>query len=176
MTDGMTAAINAVVAHLRSTLSLNDTDCDAQPEGQPPPNSGKIYYAVHQGDWKIHEEGSDNSLDEIYGVKVTITLRAGGVPTDRLDAEIYTQARLQAAKVRSAIHVDYTLFNAINALLDAGEQPFNEPLRFRVIEGPTKKKPDWFYSDQKESKAVSGVAITVVFSGLRRTQDISTQV
>jgi len=172
----MNAIILGSVDFLRSSngLNLDTKECDEQPDGQPPPMAGQRYFAISEGDWS---NSATESLDETYGVEVTITLRAGVVPVDRINVALKQQLRIVAAQVRAKIHMNYNLMAAANAKLNASvENVFVEPLRFRSAGKIQIREADWFWAHvTDDTKAPSGVSITLVFGGARRVQTIESQ-
>ncbi|WP_020474923.1 hypothetical protein [Zavarzinella formosa] len=166
----MNELILATVEHLRSAagLSLSADVCDEQPDGQPPPNAGQVYYAVHEGAWT---NTADESLDEYCGVCVTITLRAGYAPRDRIALALLRDLRARRAAVRAAIHDNYDLMNLANTKLGPAVNGFVEPLRFRDAGRPQTKGPDWFYAEAA-GHPVAGVTVTLVFEKARRVQTL----
>ncbi len=172
----MNELILATVEHLRSAagLSLSAATCDEQPDGQPPPNAGQVYYAVHEGSWT---NDADESLDEMCGVLVTITLRAGFSPKDRAGLALLRDLRTRRAALRVAVHDNYVLMNLANTKLnDAFGHTVNgfvEPLRFRNAGRPTKQGPDWFNAEaHPNGSTITGVSCTLVFERARRVQTL----
>jgi len=170
----MNELILATVDQLRSVsgLALDAKSCDEQPDGQPPPNAGQIYVAVHEGSWTNTQ---DECLDEYCGVNVTVTLKAGFVPKDRTALKLLQRLRLIRAQIRAAIHNNYTLMNTANLKLTAAfghaTNGFVEPLRFRNAGKPEPKGPDWFFAEADvKITPTSGIACTLVFERARRVQ------
>src|SRR5947209_1888853 len=58
-----------------------------QDDGQPPPSAGQLYIAVFDGG----EQGTSQQahyLDDTAAVHLTLTMKAGGAPADRLGREL----------------------------------------------------------------------------------------
>lgn len=92
----MAALLNATKAYIQTTiLSLTpgvdsaDIYCDVTEEGQPKPNSGQLFYGLVG---RSITNDSDASLDEYYAFDVTITLRTGYVPDDRIGNQLIIAA------------------------------------------------------------------------------------
>lgn len=167
----MNELILAVVDFLRSKdgLSLPASECDEQPDGQPPPNAGQVYYAVHEGNWRNNH---DEHLDEYMGVNVTITVKAGFSPKDRQNIAILRDLRARRANLRRAIHNNYVLMNLANSKLTQALGPDNgfvEPLRFRDGGKPEPRGPEWFFAEGK-NHVEAGVSATLRFENARRVQ------
>lgn len=170
----MNELILATVEHLRTALTLDAKVCDEQPDGQPPPNAGQVYYAVHQGGWT---NAADEYLDELCGVLVTITLRAGYVPKDRTSLTLFRAIRPMCSLVRQHVHDNYALMNLANTKLNAAfghtVNGFVEPLRFRSVSPPAVRGPDWFSAEaQPNGHTITGVSCTLVFERARRVQTL----
>jgi len=164
----MNELLAATVTHLKTQLSLDDTNCSEEPEGQPPPFSGELYYAVHQGEWSNR---SDLDYDETYGLMVTITKRATFAPVDREYSSVFQSLRTLAAALRTKIHMNYPLINAANVLLTGAVNGFIEPLVFLSADIPQAKGPDWFWAEG-DNEPHAGAAITLTFGRARRIQTI----
>lgn len=177
----MESLLIAVRDRLRDQLDLTPEQCEVQPDGQPMPMSGEEFFAVHPGDWR-NEDVNPLSLEEVFDVSVTLTRKAGYLPTDRVGTELVTKFTLglyaRAAAVRRAIHADYNLLDAANLQINedsgATENGFIEPLSFRSGSTPMAKGPDWFWSDD-ENDPPAGYAIELRFGGARRKQVIEEQ-
>jgi hypothetical protein len=170
----MNAAILGTVNFLRdpTILGLGKEVCDEQPDGQPPPTAGQIYYAVCEGSWTNNRT---EYLDEEYGVEITITKRSSHIPSDRVNIEIKRELRNKAAELRAKIHGSDLWMMAANTLLnEATENIFVEPLRFRSAEKIVPRGPDWFFSEG-DNRPASGVSITLIFGQARRIQSIESQ-
>lgn len=163
----MNALILGTIQHLRSLKSaggptLDSRICDEQADGQPPPNAGQVYYAVH-------DEGSKNSADESlqeeFDIAVTITLRTPYTPKDRENQTVRQEIRRRAEEVKYAIHCQKEPTTNANAILGASRQYFAEPLRYRTTSKIEAKGPDWFWADGDDTAVHAGVAITVRFTG-----------
>lgn len=167
----MNELILAVVDFLRSKdgLSLSASECDEQPDGQPPPNAGQVYYAVHEGGWRNNQ---DEHIDEMCAVNVTITLRAGFAPQDRTGLALLRDIRNRRASLRAKIHNSYKILELANDKLTANygaNNGFIEPLRFRDAGKPEPKGPEWFFAEHKATPT-TGYAVTLRFENARRVQ------
>lgn len=160
----------AADAHLASELSLTEGQHAVVVDGRPPMISGQRFVGVHAGDWS---NANNESLDEYIGLTVTITDRIGMFPFDRQGAEALEKAQTGletfAEAVVAAIHSNYVLMNAANALIVGTVTTFVEPLRFRHGEKPTYRDGTWFGAEPEQD---AGLSITVVFGDARRVQKI----
>lgn len=164
----------AAKAHLVTQLSLGSGVCDVTIDGRPLMICGQRFVAVHAGDWS---NASNESLDELVGLQVTITDRVGVTPFDRHGVEELEKAQTgletYAEAVVAAIHMDYALMNAANALISAsiaGVTKFVQPLFFRFGERPRYRDGTWFGADPPDADA--GVSITLTFGDARRVQKV----
>lgn len=162
----MNELIAAVIETLRSKtgLALSAAQCDEQPDGQPPPSAGQLYYAVHENSWTNNDT---ENIDEYFGVSVTITMRAGYVPKDRHAMALYREMRTKREELsRFMLEQRYVVMNLANTKIGENANGFVEPLRFvsgGIIE---EKGPDWFSATSSTSTA-AGVACTLVFNNAR---------
>lgn len=171
----MNELIQAVVETLRSPtgLSLAANQCDEQPDGQPPPMSGQIYYAVHEGKWSSTDA---ENIDERYGVHITITLRAGTAPKDRHAMAIYRDLRTRRKELHDLMMTHrYVIMNLANQKLGNSVNGFVEPLRFIAPTPIEQKGPDWF-SSSSSTPSIAGVACTLVFEDARLVQKLTEHV
>lgn len=174
----MAALIQATVTHLRATLSLPAEQCDAAPGGRPPAMAGERFVAVSEGEW---QSNSYESLDEYYGVEVTISARTEVFPWDRR-GELLTSLAAKSGVprlgewVRAAVHSNYDLMNAANSLIGSNANGFMEPLR---LSGPGRLRPvqpDWFQAETKSASPEGvGIVLVVPFQRARRIQGIENQ-
>ncbi len=171
----MSALLLAVAAKIKSATGLTDSNVGVQEDGQPPPFAGELYIAVHDGD---SANDAETSLDETFGVDVTISRRAGFVPKDRVGSELIVKAttglvaRSDAIKV--AIHMQYDVIiggaNAANTIIGAGANGFEKPLKFRRCTRTQRKGAEWFGAE----KGQPGGKIKVLsFDGAQRVQNIT---
>lgn len=157
----------------------------APPNGQPPPSCGPYYVAVHEA--MLSDGDSYSTLEEIYNVNVTVTIRLRGTPYDRIiQEELYngpksldTRCRQIAALIHQDTH-DHRIINAANAIIDPpgpghAVQGFVEPLKFAGMDTAREVNPSWFWADQAidaNTQIMSvGWAKTIRFTGARRVQE-----
>ncbi len=118
-----------------------------RPNGQPPPDCGDIYIAVHEG---RSTSDMDNALNEYFSFSVTLTMRLTNVPFDRigkdLEAKMVQKAsgfNRRAEQLRAFLHMNWGLLGPANTYLvqmnpDAEfVYGFCEPPRYRGMETPT---------------------------------------
>lgn len=163
--------VRAAVAHLRTQLSLDVYTCDETDDGKPTPSAGPVFYGVHPGEWR---NSADDSLDETYGVLVTITMRLD-VPWDRAGPELLGKATTglaaRCAALRVKVHSSYTLMDLANTLIADPANKFVEPLRFTDGGRRARRGGDWWIASGKEKYA--GYSQTMTFGRARRVQLIS---
>ncbi len=165
------ALLLATRDHLRTKLGLKPEACEITFQGMPLPMSGETFFGVWEGDWNCQ---STESLEETYGVSVTISVRLPAVPQDRQGPEILAKAGWGlmelAEQVRAAIHSNYELMDAANALIKSSTtNGFVEPLRFKNGGRNERKAGDW-YAARGEKQA--GMARTLTFGDAKRIQVI----
>jgi hypothetical protein len=180
------ALLLATVDYLRSPsgLGLSSDQCDEQPDGQPPPVAGQVYYAVHEGEWTNND---DLALDEHFGLEITITLRSGVVPRDRTAIGILRDLRRRAAALRAKVHMAYGILDLAGGSYGGGvwtggrgyslaatDNGFVEPLVFLNAGRPSPRGPDWFGAEGAADPP-TGVSRTLAFGRARRVQTIESQ-
>ncbi len=170
----MDELIDAVVAHLRTKLSLGAEFIDNQEDGKPPPVCGQEYYAISQGEWS---NDAANYLDERLGVDVTITLRTPFAPVDRSNDAVGKVLRRKANAVKAALHMDYGVLALADTALTSANQGFIHPLVFLGCDRPTVRGADWFWAENDDGRSVdpSGLSITLKFGRAQRVQRIEEQ-
>lgn len=170
------ALLIAVRDHLKDEvvgLGLAGTQCEVQFDGQPPPMCGELFVAVHASDWSCSE---NESLEEVYGVNVTVTIRVAKVPLDRMGPNALVGPAGKSLddwleKIRVSLHSNYDVMSRANTAITTAANGFVEPLRFRGAGRPEPKAPDWFSSEDSASVAV-GLAQTLRFGDAKRVQTI----
>jgi hypothetical protein len=164
--------------------SLVNSFIDAMFDGQPPPGfggpPGSAFVAVHKGP---RSNDCQNSLDERYGVKVTLTMRYSG-PFDRtgqtaLDA-LGNGLEDIADNLRAFVHMNYLqIFAAANTYIQLAATTaglssvygFCEPLMFQGDDEPSFKGSEWFHGAPGASEC--GVAMTLRFGNMRLLQPLA---
>lgn len=165
--------LQAVLDHLRASLALDESTSEVMPTGKPPAFSGDTFYVVHPG-----QIGTDQveGLEETFGVDVTITLRTGSVPADRVGTELIlnttTGIYARAAAVRAKLHMRYAdVMNDANAALGSGVNGFVEPLWFLGAGRVQEQGAAWF-SAKATTANPAGISLTLSFGRARRIQVI----
>lgn len=173
----MEALLLAVRDRLRTECDYADAQCDVQPDGRVPPPAGQVYVSVHPAGFRNTAE-YDLGLDEAYDVTVTLTMRAGWLPRDRVGTQQTARPSAglyaRAAAIRAALHMAYAVTAAANEAIGDDENGFVEPLRFSSCSAPQEKGPEWFGAEGDATPA-AGYAVELRFVGARRVQVIEEQ-
>lgn len=158
---------------LRGRLGLSQEECEVTVDGQPLPVAGEWFYAVHPGSWT---NSSDLNLSEEYGVLVTVSVRIGMVPWDRVGQELLARVWdglvAQCEKVRATLHMNYTLMNDANTLIGQATE-WNRlivPLMFLDGGRAQRRSGDWFSA--RTRGGVSGLSQTLTFGRAVREQTL----
>ena len=171
----------AIGTYPNGGLALGQKECEVMFDGEPPPRCGKRFFSVHRGG---RENQARHSLDELYAVFVTITLRVNE-PFDALGTNLIEKAQQGmddlVDSVRDIVHMNYTLMAAANATIlavaTAGNVPlvygFSEPLMFQGDDAPRIVGPDWFKAQVETTQAPIGIAQTLRFGQARRLQPLT---
>lgn len=196
-------SINALLLscqdRFQNTFGLTSSNVGIQIDGKPPPFGGELYLALHQQGFQNNDR-IGQSLDETYGFNLTITLRTGAIPLDRVNAELLTKlvtglnAKVDMARV--AIHMNYDpilkdtggAYGTGAGQVWAGGKAwsllptvngFVEPLRFYNATAPQWKYADWFWAVEEQGDSMvrmpCGLVVTLSFGGARRVQTIESQ-
>lgn len=169
----------AVRDALKAALSLTDRDCGRTFNGQPPPACGQRYLAV----WSPagRDSQSRTSLDEVFKVHVTVTIRATGTTYDRWLRHRDDLEKL-LNQARAAVHLDvldHRISRAANALagLDSpaatAHVGFREALAYVGLDDWQVVTGRWFQAAQED---LAGLAQTLRFSKSRRVQALANMV
>lgn len=169
VTDTEGALLQAVRDRIRSQLSYENSKCDVQVDGMPPPFAGEFYVAVHPAEWRADVEVIP--LDEHMGIDVTLTMRLSHVPRDHLGGSLFLlaltglNARLRA--IIRQISMVYSVMDTANANI-IGTEKLYDPLRFAGADPPRVVPGSWFHAEEDEE---AGLVRTLHFTRARRTQD-----
>lgn len=114
----MDAILEATASQIRTELNITIDDCDVRPEGRPPAVMGDFYVGVDEASVRA---GDKALLHELLAIEITLTLRTGQVPNDRL-ADIYRDTRKQLGelerKVIKAVDARREVTAAADKILD----------------------------------------------------------
>ncbi len=172
----------AVRDRIRTEAPYEAAICDVTFDGRPHPSCGPLFVAIHKGTRGNRDSATGRvALDQRYEVRVTVTMRQGPVPFDRLGTDLMIEVenglethvdRIIAVVQRDSY--DYVLCrdaDAINASLNT-----DPPLRFceslkYMDDGPEREVGgSWFHATAKER--AEGIATTIRFGGARRIQHL----
>lgn len=163
------ALLQAVNTHLRTTLTLPNQACDVREGGRPPASMGEFYYGIDEAGTTSNTQ---EYLREEFQIEVTVTIRTGKHPTDRQAAMYLTATTGMEARCRpviAAIHRNYALMVAANALITGSVNKFQRPLFFRGSDKSQHKGADWAHGkDGQDNFLVRRLR----FGGALRIQDI----
>jgi len=175
----ISAYCDALVAAIKTSLSLDAKNVAVMLDGQPPPWAGQEFIAVHQSYWQACDPVSVGLYEEV-GIDVTITRKAGFSPQDEYGAQIWRKAttgiEAHARKVIVAGHMNYATMAAANTLITTGDDKFSEPLQWKQTTSPQLVGPDWFSSydpPNAQRAAHAGIVVVVKFGGAKRLQSIT---
>lgn len=148
-------------------------------DGRPPPACGQVFVAV----WSdgARDSRQRGALEEVVGVKVTVTLRLSSAPFDRwILVRRDLEVRLNA--IRALVHRDsltHAIINAAAVLADLEPSTGGAPTKrvgYRAGLGFLNFDPwqevggDWFHA----KGIAAGIAQTANFGGAVRVQAKST--
>ena len=166
------ALLNAVRDTICTTLGYKtEIECDVTPFGQPPPNAGGRFVALHGISVKntMANKAGKQALDEYYSFKITVTIKTSASPYDRKrDGGIWALA----LPIRGLVHMsDAAMILATQ--YDTNGVTWVEPMIFSGGSEPQPKGPDWFWGEGQDPDP-TGIAVELTFSNARRIQYIGT--
>ena len=168
-TDTEGALLEAVRDRIRTQLAYENSKCDVQIDGQPPPFAGEFYVAVHPAEWRV--DTAVTPFDEHLGIDVTLTMRLSHVPRDHFGGGLFLKAltgmnvRLRA--IVRQISMVYAVMTTANANI-VGTEKLYDPLRLAGADPPRVVSGAWFHAEEDEE---AGLVRTLHFTRARRTQD-----
>lgn len=186
----MTALLHAVADRVKTALTLTDANVGISYDGKPPAFEGEEFFVVHPGSVR---NSADLSLDELYGVSVTLTRRTAFSPQDRIGTAIMAKVTLglyaRADKVKVALHKSEQVLDLIGGTtelqtwtggksysLENSVEGFIESLVFdRYSDEPMQKGPEWLWATPKGGHMNSqpaALALEIRFRDARRIQTI----
>jgi hypothetical protein len=150
-------------------------------KGRPYPMAGPKFIGVWAGYWR--DNGSNGlTLDELYGINVTVSVRMADVPSDRLGVEAAKANDGLIAlceQIRALIHMDPedTVVGGVmwraNAILGIETaNGFIQPLQFLDGGSADEKSGAWWGA---KGQPMAGLAQTVSFGSAERVQNIESQ-
>jgi len=172
------AALETAVRNaIRTSLEYPDAQCQRTHAGMPHPRAGNVFVSV----WYDGQRDSEmrTCLNEVFGVYVTVTVRAVQ-PFDRwVIHRDDLEARLNA--IKALLHADSYNFAisraaAVLAEFDGTGQAvgFREALWFRGFDAVQEVGPDWFSASIDGPNVPVGLAQRARFGGARRVQALAT--
>lgn len=182
------AICQAVRDYLKTERGYTSKECEFGFDGRPLPvwsGSRKSYFvAIHPGSWQPVGDPMSEALEEVFGVQITVTVKLGQVPKDRIGTNAYLGPAGESLDdelraIIALLHHDkgaYPVLNAANTILGPSVNGFIEPLRFLSGGSPQKVGPDWFSAvTGRSTQAVAGLAQTLQFGLAKRIQVIEEQ-
>lgn len=173
----------AIRDRLREQLELNQGECEIQEDGRPAPRAGHTFVAIHPGSWNARYP-ADYHLDEVIGVKVTISLKSGRYPSDTTGRNLTGNSQdadlppfeLLARQIIAEVHKNYTTMQAANDNIGNDSAGFIEPLQFTSAPEPQHRSAEWWSranppsARQSQPPGPAGMSQTITFDGARRIQ------
>lgn len=163
------ALLTGVRDYLRFALSLEDNQCQVEIDEQAPATAGNTYLTVHASTSSPGPFNSTNTniLDEIYGVSVTVALRAVRLPRDRSrNFVLDNMSGLTAlvTRVIRAVNNNYALMATVNTLAGDGAKfitPLSQPSK-----GQIRTVGSEYFGDMSGEER-GGLVRTITFNGAR---------
>lgn len=172
----LVALLLATRDHLRTQLSLNESQCDIQPDGRPPANMGERYVAL----WEDGSAGAGttgggaSTLSETCGLLVTVTRRTGRYGRDRrrnIFLEEITGLEPLCRSIKAAIHANWGIVNAANARISDAYNKFQLPLFWVRQDRAQGMDADWAGSAAEKDDSTY-LVVSLRFAGALRVQPL----
>ena len=151
------------------------------PNGQPSPECGDIFVAVHQ---MAARQDMRNAKNDYFGFFLTVTMRISDVPIDRigdtrLAAELARERGFnrRCEELANFLHMDWGVLQDANQnLIDQNPKAvivhgFCEPAMYKGMELPALAGGEWFWSVPEAQDA--GLKAELRFDDARRLQTIA---
>ncbi len=157
----------------KKLMSLNANECEITPEGKPFPSSGDRFFAVHCSPFSGR---SDLTLDELFSVNLTISLKGTHIAYDRWGPELLARKTTgllwYAGLLSSKLHMNYEMMDLANSLIleFTTQNGYEVPLQFKNADVPTIRGGDWWLAEANEPRM--GMSITLYFGDANRIQTI----
>ncbi len=148
--ESQAALETAVCDALRTSLSYRNEQCRRTFDGRPWPSAGDSFLAVWSGGGRDSFREQDNHLDEEFRFSLTLTLRTGKYPFDRM-VEPRDDLEQRFNRIVELLHTDtfgWSVLRAANALagFDGSGQPigFRRAMRWLGTEDVQEQSGKWF--------------------------------
>lgn len=176
----------AVRDRLREKLNgqVESANIEVTFDGRPFGMATETFVAIHEGEWQPDGTiaNSDECLPERFGVQVTVTMRCGFAPFDRIGTEVLADASrgllMICRLVLVALHMRYEVLHAANDRLAENVNGFFHPLVFADGGMTTPRGPQWFQAKTRSMKQdpPAGLSRTLSFRDAQRVQTIESAV
>ncbi len=168
-------------AILNGGYGYDTHSCAIMPNGQPAPECGDVFIAVHQGPAR---QDMHNAKNDYFGFFVTVTMRVSDVPVDRigdtrLAAELASQRGFnrRCEELANFLHMDWGVLQDANSYMVANNpraviiHGFCEPAVYRGMSEPQLVGGEWFWAVPEALDV--GLKAQLRFDEARRLQTIA---
>jgi hypothetical protein len=185
MLEGETYVLEAVRDILRKKLSLNDHECDCEPDEQIPAIAGNLYFAVIPAGFEVgpNHRPTSGVYDILHSVQVYVIQRAADVARDKrrtISMQRLTGINNQISRVMQAIDRQMDLISYANLLLQTDyptAQPFITAAQVtRVDAKPKMVNSDTYGGAMAANKGTTpyvAMARSIYFGRMQRIQTIA---
>lgn len=172
-----------VLPQISSTGSPKVASCELSDTGQPKPEEGAIYFAVHSGRRRnVSTKPGHYYLDEYYDFKLTVSIKSAHIIRHRFGDFVISSAEeglnLLVDLAINSLHGYLSLVEEANELLLASQpdhQPFlfGEPPIFKDTSDPIPRSSSWWSAKLSDiSGTPMGLSMELRFQGLRMIRSI----
>lgn len=146
-------------------------NCALTFDHKPHPRCGEVFVSVHSGS---RNSMSDLALYEEIEICITLTMRWGQVPFDRLGDDLLCKEGTgmfdRLDELRAFAHLSYDVMNSCNAKLGPNVNGFITPVRYLGESPPTTVGPDHFHASPESTEC--GTMVTLRFGKPEQIQVI----
>ena len=171
------ALLRAVRDEIRSLAAYEDRQVTVEIDEMAPATAHDVHIIVTYGGVSagpLHAD-SDGDIDRVYGVDISIALRATKVPRDRYRdfyTSLLTSFEVHQRNIDSKIDKQIAVITAANVFIAAeealGNQGFTMPLKFSVA-GPIRQAPAEIFAGFAGEPAAALIR-TLEYRGARRNE------
>jgi hypothetical protein len=117
------AITQAVEDRLQTLDEWTTTNCVGMPSGEPLPQAGDLFCAIHTSGVNAEQSTVSNFLEEIWNFSTTVTMRIKAIPKTKVPTEIYlkhlTGITSYMYRIKILIHGQNSITSKANIILDA---------------------------------------------------------
>jgi len=164
----------AIAAVTRETFGLTDQDIRPMVTAAPVQMGAKLFVSIHEASWR-NTAGDIDWLNEVFGIDLTISVRAGNIPLSQWGLEITSDQDFRldyaARAMIGLIHGNYPqIMQRANQMLVGGQSIFYRPVHFSYADNPMPRGSAWWGAEDAKDAGRAGVSQTLHFIEAERAE------